>query len=379
MKAYSVLFLVALLPLASAATSIHIEWEVEQPVDNDRRYVEHFPSSSVECTNCVETTDDDIVVQWWRYSDQTGSSWPDDDANLRAGLMGVELNQSRSIINGNGEEERQHLVDVQGTLSIRSELENQYFLAANLTVEPLVDLRNDVIMQFLFVEEHSTDQHGRELSYLVRDLTSEVGFFRTAGNISEVNVMVSYEHLFAAGVDLADERYGWKVLIVVMGAESDSVDSPGVIALYETSVPTSSEQLGFIDYLPPIVFIAVALVIVFSVVRGSFNQEHGLPEIRARWKDGNDPAITIEIDAKRRDVAIQGCEASEPWSMRGGVKRSTIESGSSTNFDVRFKKWRDQGLVLKLKMEVDTLGGWTQNIRLPLRSKAERSVEDEQD
>ena len=83
-----------------------------------------------------------------------------------------------------------------------------------------------------------------------------------------------------------------------MGAESDSVGSPGVIALYETSVPTSSEQLSFIDYLPPIVFIAVALVIVFSVVRGSFNQEHGLPEIRARWKDGNDPAITIEIDAK---------------------------------------------------------------------------------
>ena len=63
----------------------------------------------------------------------------------------------------------------------------------------MVDLRNDVIMQFLFVEERSTDQHGRELSYLVRDLTSEVGFFRTAGNISEVNVTVSYEHLFAAG------------------------------------------------------------------------------------------------------------------------------------------------------------------------------------
>ena len=379
MKAYSVLFLVALLPLASAATSIHIEWDVEQPVDDDRRYVEHFPSSSVECIDCVETTDDDIVVQWWRYSDQTGSSWPDDDANLRAGLMGVELNQSRSIINGNGEEERQHLIDVQGTLSIASELEDQYFLVANLTVEPLVDLRNDVIMQFLFVEESSTDQHGRELSYLVRDLTSEVGFFRTAGNISEVNVTVSYEHLFAAGVDLADERYGWKVLIVVMGAELDSIDSPGVIALYETSVPTSSEQLGFIDYLPPVVFIAVALVIVFSVVRGSFNQEHGLPEIRARWKDGADPAITIEIDAKRRDVAIQGCEASEPWSMRGGVKRSSIESGSSTNFDVRFKKWQDKGLILKLKMEVDTLGGWTQNIRLPLRSKAERSVEDGQD
>ena len=135
MKAYAVLFLVALLPLASAATSIHIEWDVEQPVDVDRRYIEHFPSSSTECMDCVETTDEDIVVQWWRYSDQTGSSWPDDDANLRAGLIGVELNQSRSVVNGNDSEQREHLVDVQGTLSIRSELEEQYFLVANLTVE----------------------------------------------------------------------------------------------------------------------------------------------------------------------------------------------------------------------------------------------------
>jgi len=379
MKAYGVLVLIALLPLASAATSIHIEWDVEQPVDVDRRYIEHFPSSSTECVDCVESADDDIVVQWWRYSDQTGSSWPDDDANLRAGLIGVELNQSRSVVNGNDSEQREHLVDVQGTFSIRSELEDQYFLVANLTVEPLVDLRNDVIMQFLFVDERSTDNHGRELTSLVRDLTSEVGFYRTAGNVSGVNVTVSYEHLVAAGVDLVDDRYGWKVLIVVMGAETDSLDSPGVIALYETSVPTSSEELGFIDYLPPIVFILVAMVIVFSVVRSSFNQEHGLPEIRARWKDGNDPAIVIEVDAKRRDVAIQGCEADEPWSMRGGVKRSTIASGDSIRFDVRFKKWHDQGLVLKLKMDVDTLGGWTQNIRLPTRSNAERSVQDEQD
>lgn len=190
---------------------------------------------------------------------------------------------------------------------------------------------------------------------------------------------VSYEHLFAAGVDLSDERYGWNVLIVVMGAEYDSIDPPGVIAMYETSVPTSSEELSLLDYLPPLVFITVALVIIFSVVRSAFNQEHGLPEVRARWKDSKDPAIVIEIDAKRRDVAIQGCEANEPWSMRGGVKRSTIESGSALSFDVRFKKWRDELLVLKLKMEVDTLGGWTQNIRLPLRSKAERSVQDEQD
>ena len=379
MRRIATLLLILLLPLASAATSVHIEWDVGQPIDAERRYIEHFPSSTVTCANCMATTDDDIVVQWWRYSDQTGSTWPDDDANLRAGNMGIELNESRSILNGNNSEQRQHLIDVEGTFSIRSDIEEQYYLFADLTVAPLVDLRNDVIMQFLFVDENSEDNHGRELSYLVRDLSSEAGFYRTAGNVSNVNVTVSYEHLFAAGVDLSEERYGWKVLIVVMGAEADSIDPPGAIALYETSVPTSSENVGLLDYLPPLAFIAVALVILFTVVRSSFNQEHGLPEVRARWKDGKDPAIVIEVDAKRRDVAIQGCEAAEPWSMRGGVKRSTIDSGSSLTFDVRFKKWHHEPLVLRLKMEVDTLGGWTQNIRLPLRNKSQRSVEDEQD
>ena len=378
MRALAVVVLLALVPLASAAVSVHIEWSVDEAVDVDRRYVEHFTSSSLECKDCIETKDDDVVVRWWRYSDQTGSSWPDDDANLRASNMGVEFDESRSIINGNGSETRQHLVDVKGTFSIQSEIEDESYLAANLTVEPLVDLRNDVIMQFLFVEENSEDDHGRELSYLVRDLTSEVGFYRSGGNITQVDVTIPYTHLSAAGVDLADEQYGWKVFIVVLGAESDSVEPPGVIALYETSVPTSSEDVAFLDYLPPLVFIAVALVILFSVVRSSFNQEHGLPEIRARWKTGKDPAIVIEVDAKRQDVSIQGCEAIEPWSMRGGVKRSTVEAGNSLSFDVRFKKWRDEILVLKLKMEVDTLGGWTQNIRLPLRNKPERSVEDEQ-
>ena len=279
MKRIVVVLLLALVPLASAATSVHIEWDVENPVDVEHDYIEHFPNSAGECLGCAEPDEDDVVVQWWRYSEQTGSTWPDDDANLRAGNMGVELNESRSITNGNDSEERRHLVDVKGTFSIRSDVDEEYYLFGNLTVTPLVDLRNDVIMQLLFVEENSQDNHGRELTHLVRDLTSEVGFYRLSGNTSTTNVTVSYEHLSAAGVDLSEERYGWKVLIVVMGAASNSTEPPGVIALYETSIPTSSEDLALLDYAPPIVFIAVALVIVFSVVRSSFNQEYGLPEV----------------------------------------------------------------------------------------------------
>ena len=157
MRVIPVLVLIAMLPIAAAATSVHIEWDVGNPVDGERRYVEHFPNSNVDCDACVETTEDDIVVQWWRYSDQTGSSWPDDDAKNRADNAGIGWNESRSMINGNNSEERQHLVDVKGTLSIRSDLDDQYYLAGNLTVEPLVEIRNDVMMQILFVEENSEE------------------------------------------------------------------------------------------------------------------------------------------------------------------------------------------------------------------------------
>ena len=61
MRVIPVLVLIAMLPIAAAATSVHIEWDVGNPVDGERRYVEHFPSSNV-VTYCVETTEDDIIT-----------------------------------------------------------------------------------------------------------------------------------------------------------------------------------------------------------------------------------------------------------------------------------------------------------------------------
>ncbi len=375
MKRWLLFALVLLLPLASASTSLHLEWELGEQTDVEHRYVEHFPDQMMQCEDCNATNDGDVVVNWWRYSETTGSDWPDDDANLRAGTNGIDLNQTASLINGNGEDARQHLVDLTGTLSIRSDYEDQYYFVANLTFTPTVELRDDALMQILFIERDATDQHGRELPSLVRDMTSDVGFFTKANNSSAVDVEISYEHLSAAGVDLSEEAYGWRVIFVVLGAEDNATGQPGVIAMYETSVPTSTEDLTVLDHLPPLAMIIVAAFIIGSVIRGSLNQEHGLPEIRALWKDSKDPVVLIEILAKKKLITTEGCEAIAPWTMRGGVKRSKIEPGEAFTFEVRLKKWHQQGLLILLKMDVESLGGWTQNIRLPGRKDEERSVE----
>ena len=375
MKRWLLFALVLLLPLASASTSLHLEWYLGEQTDVEHRYVEHFPDQMMQCEDCNATNDGDVVVNWWRYSETTGSDWPDDDANLRAGTNGIDLNQTASLINGNGEDARQHLVDLTGTLSIRSDYEDQYYFVANLTFTPTVELRDDALMQILFIERDATDQHGRELPSLVRDMTSDVGFFTKANNSSAVDVEISYEHLSAAGVDLSEEAYGWRVIFVVLGAEDNATGQPGVIAMYETSVPTSTEDLTVLDHLPPLAMIIVAAFIIGSVIRGSLNQEHGLPEIRALWKDSKDPVVLIEILAKKKLITTEGCEAIAPWTMRGGVKRSKIEPGEAFTFEVRLKKWHQQGLLILLKMDVESLGGWTQNIRLPGRKDEERSVE----
>ena len=377
MKRWLLAALVLLLPLASASTSLHLEWELGEQTDVEHRYVEHFPDQIMECGECNATDDGDVVVNWWRHSDTTGSNWPDDDANLRAGTNGIEIDETSSLINGNGEDTRQHIVDLTGTLSVRSDYEDQYYFVANMTFTPQVELRDDALMQILFIETDATDQHGREIPFLVRDMTSDVGFFTKANNTSSVDVEVSYEHLFAAGVELSEEAHGWRVVFVVLGAEENATGQPSVIAMYETTVPTSTEELTVLDHLPPLAMIIVAAFIIGSVIRGSLNQEHGLPEIRALWKDSAEPVVLVEIFAKKKLITTEGCEAIAPWSMRGGAKRSKIEPGESLTFEVRLKKWHQQGLLILLKMDVEGLGGWTQNIRLPGRKDEERSVEDE--
>ena len=376
MKRWLLAALVLLLPLASASTSLHLEWELGEHTDVEHRYVEHFPDQRMQCGEC-NATDDDVVVNWWRHSETTGSEWPDDDANLRAGTNGIEIDETASLINGNGEDTRQHIVDLTGTLSVRSDYEDQYYFVANMTFTPQVELRDDALMQILFIETDATDQHGREIPFLVRDMTSDVGFFTKANNTSSVDVEVSYEHLYAAGVDLSEEAHGWRVVFVVLGAEDNATGQPGVIAMYETTVPTSTEDLTVLDHLPPLAMIIVAAFIIGSVIRGSLNQEHGLPEIRALWKDSAEPVVLVEILAKKKLITTEGCEAIAPWSMRGGAKRSKIEPGEALTFEVRLKKWHPQGLLILLKMDVEGLGGWTQNIRLPGRKDEERSVEDE--
>ena len=102
-----------MLPIVAVATSVHIEWDLGDPVDGERRYVEHFPSSSVDCDACVETTED-------TSSFNGGDTAPNRPHGLmmmqnRADNAGIGWNESRSMINGNNSEERQHLVDVKGT------------------------------------------------------------------------------------------------------------------------------------------------------------------------------------------------------------------------------------------------------------------------
>ena len=94
MKRWLLFALVLLLPLASASTSLHLEWELGEQTDVEHRYVEHFPDQMMQCGECNTTNDGDVVVNWWRHSDTTGSDWPDDDANLRAGTNGIEIDDT---------------------------------------------------------------------------------------------------------------------------------------------------------------------------------------------------------------------------------------------------------------------------------------------
>ena len=59
MKRWLLFALFLLLPLASASTSLHLEWELGEQTDVEHRYVEHFPDQMMQCGECNTTNDGD--------------------------------------------------------------------------------------------------------------------------------------------------------------------------------------------------------------------------------------------------------------------------------------------------------------------------------
>ena len=51
---------------------------------------------AITTDDCEDASENTVVLNWWAYSDETNSNWPDDDAKARAGELFVNLTTDES-------------------------------------------------------------------------------------------------------------------------------------------------------------------------------------------------------------------------------------------------------------------------------------------
>ena len=207
-----------IVPLASpeGEDGLNLVASKSLPEQSSADTVLHEYFLSKEGPNTLESSSEMIHLSWWKWSEETNSDWPDDDALSRLGELGLE-DDTKSLFNeqqgddipleeglllGREHSRVQRTLSLEGTIDIVSNENDQWFLRFPVEMTPDVNLSDNTILYFFVTEDTATDHHGRQASHLVRDMKPEIGFSNKQGNVTQTIWEIPPEHLLAAGIDL---------------------------------------------------------------------------------------------------------------------------------------------------------------------------------
>jgi hypothetical protein len=340
----------------------------------------------------VRNSPDMVLLSWWKWSEETNSDWPIDDAQSRLGELGLEdgtlslfneaqgdnLTLEEGLLLGQQHSREQQILALEGSIEIVSNEYNEWFLRFPVEMTPLVNLSGSTVLYFFITEDDATDNHGRKATHLVRDMKPEIGFSNMQGNTTETVWEIPHEHLIAAGIDLESNPYGWHITLAFFG-EAEGDDTNRLLALYHTSLPTRWENSTVGHLALPVFLLIFASVLASGAVGSALKREKGMPKLNAEWIDRGHLAAHFTFRAGNQKVTLKSCESEPPWQIKGGFKTKRIAPHSELEFTLRFKERFDTDCQISLGLEVEELGTWTQYLRLStppqLSTKNGQSVE----
>ena len=320
---------------------------------------------------------DMVHLSWWKWSEETNSNWPDDDAQSRLGELGLEtetvalfneeqgdnLTLDEGLTLGRQHSRDQLVLTLDGSIEIVSNEKNQWFLRFPVEMTPLVNLSDNTVLYFFITEDDATDHHGRQTSHLVRDMKPELGFSNAQGNTTETVWEIPPEHLLAAGIDLESNPYGWHITLAFFG-EVEGDETNRLLAMYHASLPTQWENSSIGHFALPVFILIFASVLASGAVSSAMKREKGMPKLNAEWIEDEHLAAHFTFRSGNQKVTVKSCQAELPWEIKGGFKTKRIAPNSELEFSLRFKERFDTDCQISLSLEVEELGTWTQYLRL---------------
>ena len=308
---------------------------------------------------------DDVHWTWWSWSDETGSSWPDDDALYRASTQNITINASSTdaTLERHSWPASAH-VEVQGKVRVVSAEDGARMIAFDLDITPLVNLSDHTILYVVLTEDEAYDQHQRSLHHLVREMRPEVGFSVKANNTTSLVSMLPADHLDAAGVDLIEVPTGWSYTVAVFGSPAEVNLSSHLLWMAHGPLPSPSHRLTANQAWTPVLLTAIAVVIASSIIGALSRRERAIPQLQASWVSADPPVIDLRVNAGSHPFRITSWSVQSPWNFKGRPSRLTMDAGEERILRVEFRVVEATDCHLEAAIEIDDFGAWKQHLWL---------------
>ena len=240
--------------------------EVDRENVDMRPLVEFFYSEGYENVTIMLEGMDELVntIHWRIDAEQEGLDWPNDDANIRAGQLGV-FEFPAIVINGDlylGEYNENSIksyidsldsaqripssVEIDGIVQIAQQSDGLFRIILDFDMSPNIDLPISTTANIILTENYAIDDFGRSAENLVREWKPETGFALQQNNTTEIYWTLTDIHLEAAGVDFEEKSRGWQIQIVFFNefaTEETSILSVHRVELNPPQRPRSVETI----------------------------------------------------------------------------------------------------------------------------------------
>jgi len=361
------LCLTILLVLAMSGPVVNAEnpWEIhaQQPLNSNDGLVLKEVFLDAEAKAPTEITSNDSTIQWtwWRWSESTGSDWPDDDAVYRSSRLNLSSQEDLSDVITRTVH-TPATVQMEGTVKVVSAEDQLRFITFHLDVTPLVNLSQETLLYVVLTETRAVDHHLRTTTHLVREMRPEVGFSLQANNTTSMTVLLPADHLQAAGVDLENQPTGWRYSLAMMGGvEGTDVDDQ-VLMLVSDTLPSEHQTVTGQKTWGPALLTLLASVLLTSILMGAHRREGAVPTVTGAWMSDEQTVVEIRLSAGSEAFCVNSWSVDPPWQLKGRPPTPRLKPNETTSINVRMRELHAVDCHLHIGVDVDEFGSWRQHV-----------------
>jgi len=236
-------------------------------------------------------------------------------------------------------------------------------LLLEVEIEPLEDLEESLNLRWYVTVDHIPV--GNEIA---DDVVLHYGwsssFYHQAGNTTNWTQVIDSERLTEDEIPFTINDL-WRLEVTVMLVDDLNATVSGID---HTQVQTLDRMPNIAGMFPVILLVIAIVAGLVIIVRQDYQREVGLPLLTGTLRYIKKEWIAeVRVTAGKYDLTIKGASATLPWKMSRVPKQQLVPAGTSRDFSVKLRSTEENNEAkTHWEVEVDELGGWVLDLKLPV-------------